>query len=69
MNNGFWTRRRWLARLSFSFLIIAGWLFWTGYQGGVNHTLSPGRSTLCYVAGFMALSLFFMGTRERHRGD
>lgn len=68
MKNGLWTSRRWLARLSFSFLILALWIFWLGYQGSRQHTLSPGRVTLCYVAGFMGLALFLMGTRERHRG-
>ena len=68
MNNGLWDRRRWLARLSFSFLIIALWLFWIGHQGSIHHTLGGGRIMLCYVAAFLAFSLFLWGTRERHRG-
>jgi type VI protein secretion system component VasK len=69
MKNGLWTSRRWLARLSFSFFIIALWLLWHGYQGARQHTISSGRATLCYVAAFMALSLFLMGVRERHREE
>jgi hypothetical protein len=69
MNNGLWDRRRWLARLSFSFLIIALWLFWIGYQGSTHHTLNGGRIMLCYVAAFLAFSLFLWGVRERHRGE
>ena len=69
MNNGLWNRRRWLARLSFPFLIIALWLFWIGYQGATHHTLSSGRISLSYVAAFLGFSLFLWGTRERHRRD
>jgi len=69
MKNEVWSRRRWLARLSMSFLILAGLLFWLGYQGTRQHTMSSGRVTLCYVSAFLAMSLFFMGTREKHRRD
>ena len=69
MENGFWSRRRWLARLSPSFLIIAAWVLWIAYQGNKNHTLSPSRLILCYVAAFCGISLFFWGTLERHRGE
>ncbi len=62
--------RRWLARLSFSFLIIALFLAYTGYKGGKEHTLSEGRVMFYYVASMLAFALFLMGTRERHRpGD
>ena len=69
MNNGSRDRRRWLARLGFSFLIIALWLFWIGYQGSTHHTLSGARILLCYVAAFLGFSLFLWGTRERHRRE
>jgi hypothetical protein len=69
MENPFWSGRRWLGRLSFSFLIVSLWLIWLGYHGVHDRTMSQGRVTLCYIAAFMAFSLFLMGTRERHRGD
>lgn len=62
-----WSRRRWLARLSLSFLIIACWLVYTGFHGAQTHTFSRGRVILCYVAAMLAFVLFVMGTRERHR--
>jgi hypothetical protein len=67
MENSFWSRRRWLSRLSVSFLIVAAWLFYLGYQGGKNHTFSQGRIVLCYISAFLSFSLFLLGTRERHR--
>jgi hypothetical protein len=67
MENGFGSRGRWLSRLSVSFLIVAAWLFWLGYQGMKSHTFSQGRVVLCYVSAFLAFSLFLLGTRERHR--
>ncbi|HWE92739.1 MAG TPA: hypothetical protein VG269_02090 [Tepidisphaeraceae bacterium] len=65
--NDLWSRRRWLARLSLSFLIVACWLVYTGFQGEQHHTFSRGRVILCYVAAMLAFVLFVMGTRERHR--
>ncbi|MDB5353953.1 MAG: hypothetical protein JWN24_406 [Phycisphaerales bacterium] len=62
-----WSRRRWLARLSLSFLIIGLWLAYTGFRGAQTHALSHGRVILCYVAAMLAFVLFAMGTRERHR--
>jgi heme A synthase len=65
--NNFWSRRRWLARLSFSFLILAVFLGYTAYRGAQNHDLSHGRIALHLVAAALAFSLFLMGTREKHR--
>jgi uncharacterized membrane protein YtjA (UPF0391 family) len=62
-----WSRRRWLARLSFSFLIISIFLAYTGYRGAQDHTLGHGRILLCYFASMVAFVLFLMGARERHR--
>lgn len=70
-NNGmgpeFWSARGWLGRLSFSFLIIAAVLAYTGWNGTRTHALSGGRALLCYFAAMLAFVLFLMGTRERHR--
>jgi len=63
----FWSRRRWLARLAFSFLIVAACLAYTGYRGAQNQSLSHERVVLCYVSAMLAFSLFLMGTREKHR--
>jgi hypothetical protein len=60
--------RRWLARLSFSFLILAMVLAWTGYKA----SKLPDRGTdvlLCYAGAGVCLALFLAGTRERHRED
>ncbi|MDB5174712.1 MAG: hypothetical protein JWN51_3485 [Phycisphaerales bacterium] len=66
-DNDLWSRRRWLARLSLSFLIIGLWLAYTGFRGAQTHAFSHGRVMLCYVAAMLAFVLFAMGTRERHR--
>ena len=65
--DGLWSRRRWLARLSFSFLIVAVYLAYTAYRGAENHQLSLPRTVLFSVGAFLAFVLFLMGTRERHR--
>jgi hypothetical protein len=59
----------WLARLSFSFLIIAAVLVWTGYQG-LNATggqAAPWKITLCFVGAGACIALFIAGVRQRHR--
>jgi hypothetical protein len=66
-DNNFWSRRRWLARFAFSFLLIAFYLGYVGYQGALNHTLSRNRVILLYFAAMLSFVLFVMGTRERHR--
>ena len=57
---------RWLARLSFSFLIVAGALAWQGYR-----TLSAGTAiwpaAVELFASAAAISLSVAGFRERHR--
>lgn len=62
--------RRWLARLSFSFLILAFFLAWEGYKrfkaaGGS----ADGKTTLDFVAAAMSAVLAFTGLRERHRPE
>lgn len=65
--NGFFSRRRWLARLSMSFLIVAALLAYRGYRAGQTHDLSPAQASICYIAAAMAFALFLMGVREKHR--
>jgi hypothetical protein len=62
--------RRWLGRLSFSFLIIACVLLWTGYKdltGDATHPRRTGRALLCFVGGGACMALASAGMRERHR--
>jgi len=66
-DKNFWSRRRWLARLSFSFLIVAVCLGYTAYRGEQSNALSHGRVMLYLFAAALAFSLFLMGTREKHR--
>jgi hypothetical protein len=63
----FWSRRRMLARFSFSFLIVAVFLGYTAYHGSQNHELSQGRVILYSVAAMLSFVMFMLGTRERHR--
>jgi len=63
----FWSGRRWLSRFSFSFLIVAIFLAYTGYHGAQNHDLSRGRVLLYYVAAGISFVMFMVATRERHR--
>jgi hypothetical protein len=61
--------RRWLARLSFSFFVIAAVLAWEGYKAG-EAGAGPGagpRATLCTVGAVVAVGLGLLGVRERHR--
>lgn len=63
--------RRWLARLTFSFLIIAAFLFWSGYKAmtGQLGPVPTWRTALYFLAGGMSLALFFAGLRVRHNPD
>ena len=63
--------RSWLARLSYSFIIIGLWLIWEAYvsvnRRGVNAN-SP--VVITYVLGAAtSLSLGVQGIRARHRRD
>ena len=60
--------RRWLARLSFSFLIVGFFLAWQGWklvQSGPQG--EQWRVLLYFAAALMSFVLGFMGVRERHR--
>ena len=60
---------RWLARLAFSFLVLAALLAWTGYKE-LTTRFSPSkpRVALYFVGAGMSLGLAARGFRERHRG-
>ena len=66
MENGFWSRRRWLARLSTSFLIIAVWLAYVAWKGQQTHALHQGQILLCYGGAAVCFAMFIMGVRARH---
>jgi hypothetical protein len=62
--------RRWLGRLTFSFMILACVLLWTGYKdltGDATHPRRTGRALLCFVGGGACMALASAGMRERHR--
>lgn len=61
--------RRWLARLSFSFLVIALFLAWAGYkryQAGGSQGVDW-RTLLDWFAAVVSAVLAFAGISERHR--
>jgi hypothetical protein len=61
--------RRWLARLPFTFLILAGWLGYEGYRASTGRygPVSSSRVAIYFLAAFLALSLSMMAFRERYR--
>lgn len=61
--------RRWLGRLSFSFLVVAFFLAWEGHRryvmsGGV---VDDWRTLLDFIGAALAMLLGLSGLRERHR--
>jgi hypothetical protein len=61
---------RWLARLSFSFFIVAFVLFWQEYQlTQINPPASAITQILYTLAAVACLILGLIGTRIRHRPD
>ena len=62
--------RRWLARLSVSFLIVA---FFLAYQGYRRYQILRGeadwRVMLDFFAATVSVVLALLGVRERHRPD
>jgi hypothetical protein len=59
---------KWLARFSFTFLVLAGLLIWQAYRE-MTLTSSPNiwRIGLYFVAAGLSIGLAFRGIRERHR--
>ncbi len=61
---------RWLARLSFSFFIIAFVLFWYDYQFTQNNPPASVATRILYLlAAIACMVLGLIGTRIRHRED
>ena len=59
--------REWLARLAFSFFVIAIVLGWETYRGLQRRTISESRAGLYLMAGGMSVAMGVMGMRERHK--
>lgn len=59
----------WLARFSFTFLILCGWLLWEAYKGATGQLgpVSRARLVLFLVGGMASFGLAIAGVRERHR--
>ena len=69
---GSWTSpKRWLARLSFSFFILSGFLLWEVHQArqGLLGRISSGRIVLFMVGALVSFVLGVMGVRERHKPE
>jgi hypothetical protein len=60
--------RRWLARLSMSFLIVGFVLVWRGYQIGQVEG-STGRVVAAYLGAAACVAAGLAGVRERHRPE
>jgi hypothetical protein len=58
--------RRWLARLSYSFIIIAAVLLW---QASKLPVAEHGRQNLYYLGALICIVLGAIGVRARHRLD
>ena len=63
------TSRQWLARLSYSFLIVAGVLMWELYEihQGRRGSVPQWRIALYSFAAVAGFVLGVLGIRERHR--
>jgi hypothetical protein len=60
--------RRWLARLSFAFLVIAFFLGWEGYKRyAAASQIADWRTLLDFFAAMLSVVLAFIGLAERHR--
>jgi hypothetical protein len=61
--------RRWLARLSFAFLVLAFALAWDGHRAaaGLRGPAAQARVPLYYGGAIVLVGLGLAGVRERHR--
>lgn len=61
--------RRWLARLSFSFLIIGGVLMWDVWRAmnGRGSPMGPWEMRLHFAGALLCIILGFTGIRLRHQ--
>ncbi len=68
-----WNRiaRRWLARLAYSFFIVALVLMWEGAEalGVQGRRQNMPRGVACFVGAGALMALAGKGMRERHRSD
>ena len=64
------TTRRWLGRLSFSFLVVAFFLGWEGHRRYVmlGGAARDWRMLLDFIGAALALLMGLRGLRERHKG-
>jgi hypothetical protein len=61
---------RWLARFSFTFLVVAGLLAWQGYRELTTFAQPKiWRVGLYFLAAGIGVGLAAKGVRERHRSD
>lgn len=61
--------RRWLARLGFSFIILAAVFAWEGYKLTTHEPTRPQRSYYYFAAAGAFAVMGLLGIRERHRMD
>jgi hypothetical protein len=68
-----WNRiaRRWLARLAYSFVILAIFLMWEGAKALGRHgqPRNVPRVIGCFIGAGVLMALAGKGMRERHRPD
>ena len=60
--------RKWLARLSVSFLVVAFVLVWQGYKMAQTEGNSN-RVVLAYIGAALCAATGLAGMRERHRPE
>lgn len=61
---------RWLARFSFSFLVLAGLLAWQGYRELTTFSHPKlWRVGMYFLAAGIGVGLSAKGVRERHRSE
>ncbi len=63
--------RRWLARLAFSFMVLAAALAWEGHRARRGDR-GPGqawKAYACFAGAALCFGLGLRGVRERHRAS
>ena len=58
---------KWVARFSFTFLILGGLLFYQVYELSATPGTPGWKYAILLIGGTMAISLGARGIRERHR--
>ena len=58
---------KWVARFSFTFLIIGGLLFYQVYELSAMPGTPVWKYAVMLIGGILAISLGAQGIRERHR--